>query len=155
MEKFILAKAEEMKEIEDSSVDAVVSTLVLCSVDSVEQTLSEIHRVLAPVSISIKSSIHGYFSYKKVVQMSWQGGKFYYWEHVYDTPGTALHKLQTLLTPIWSILADNCHLNRDIDATIAKAPGFSKVEQKRFDIPVAKPAIFKILRAHVMGIATK
>ena len=39
-----------MKMIESNSVDAVVMTLVLCSVDSIEQILQEIKRVLAPVS---------------------------------------------------------------------------------------------------------
>ena len=39
-----------LKKIEDQSVSAVVSTLVLCSVESVEQALKEIIRVLKPVS---------------------------------------------------------------------------------------------------------
>ncbi len=49
MEKFILTKAEDMKEVADNSFDIVVSTLVLCSVRDLKQTLKEIHRVLAPV----------------------------------------------------------------------------------------------------------
>ena len=49
MEKFVLASAEDMKGVEDDSVDVVVSTLVLCSVRSLEKTLQEVHRVLAPV----------------------------------------------------------------------------------------------------------
>jgi len=49
MEKFVLASAEDMKGVEDNSVDVVVSTLVLCSVRSLEKTLQEVHRVLAPV----------------------------------------------------------------------------------------------------------
>ena len=49
MEKFVLASAEDMKGVEDGSVDIVVSTLVLCSVRSLEKTLQEVHRVLAPV----------------------------------------------------------------------------------------------------------
>ena len=53
MEKFIVAKAEDMKEIPDNSFDIVVSTLVLCSVDSVEQTAKEVQRVLAPVNICL------------------------------------------------------------------------------------------------------
>lgn len=49
MEKFLLTTAEEMQEIEDNSMDVVVSTLVLCSVRNLQKTLKEIHRVLAPV----------------------------------------------------------------------------------------------------------
>jgi ubiquinone/menaquinone biosynthesis C-methylase UbiE len=33
-------------------MDVVVSTLVLCSVRNVKQTLKEVHRVLAPVSVT-------------------------------------------------------------------------------------------------------
>ena len=51
MEKFLLAKAEDMKELEDNSFDIVVSTLVLCSVTDLNATLREIHRVLAPVCV--------------------------------------------------------------------------------------------------------
>ena len=50
MEKFLLTHAEDMKEVADNSMDVVVSTLVLCSVKNVKQTLEEVQRVLAPVS---------------------------------------------------------------------------------------------------------
>lgn len=50
LKKYIVGSAEDMKEIENESVSAVVSTLVLCSVESVEQVLKEIIRVLKPVS---------------------------------------------------------------------------------------------------------
>lgn len=52
LKDYIVGTAENMKKIEDQSVSAVVSTLVLCSVDSVEQSLKEIIRVLKPVSCS-------------------------------------------------------------------------------------------------------
>lgn len=41
-----------MAEVADNSVDAVVMTLVLCSVENTEKILKEILRVLAPVSIA-------------------------------------------------------------------------------------------------------
>ena len=50
MEKFVLGFSEDMKDVPDNSIDVVVSTLVLCGVESVEKTLSEINRILAPVS---------------------------------------------------------------------------------------------------------
>ncbi len=37
--------------VEDSSVDAVVSTQVLCSVPDVPAVLDEVYRILKPVSI--------------------------------------------------------------------------------------------------------
>lgn len=50
-EKFVVASGEDMSSVENGSVDVVVCTLVLCSVDSVPQTLREVHRVLRPVSV--------------------------------------------------------------------------------------------------------
>ncbi|EFX73758.1 hypothetical protein DAPPUDRAFT_109556 [Daphnia pulex] len=130
MDKFIVSNAEDMKEVEDNSVDIVVSTLVLCSVTSVEQTLKEVHRVLAP------------------------GGKFYYWEHVHDKPETWLCLIQSILSPVWCFLFDGCNLNRSIDQTVLGCKVFSQVEQKRFNIPLKK-GIWGIIRVHVMGQATK
>jgi SAM-dependent methyltransferase len=56
MERFVVGFAEDMKDVPDNSVDIVVSTMVLCSVRSVEGALKEVHRVLAPVCCSIKVS---------------------------------------------------------------------------------------------------
>jgi len=129
MDKFVLGTAEDMKDVPDNSIDVVVSTLVLCSVRSLEATFQEVERILAP------------------------GGKFYYWEHVHDVPGTWLHLFQDLLTPLWDYLL-TCHLNRNIDQAIAAHKGFSEVQQKRFDIHYQK-GIWKLVKVHVMGIATK
>lgn len=52
VDKFLLTCAEDMKEVEDNSMDVVVSTLVLCSVRDLKQTLKEVHRVLAKVCIT-------------------------------------------------------------------------------------------------------
>ena len=49
MERYVVGSAEDMKDIEDGSIDIVVSTLVLCSVPNVQAALKEIQRVLAPV----------------------------------------------------------------------------------------------------------
>ena len=38
-----------MKHVESDSVDAVVMTLVMCSVENNRKLLKQIHRVLAPV----------------------------------------------------------------------------------------------------------
>ena len=51
MERFVVGMAEDMKDIADGSIDVVVSTLVLCSVRSIEKTMKEIQRVLVPVDI--------------------------------------------------------------------------------------------------------
>lgn len=57
MERFVLGKAEEMSAVSDESVDAVVCTLVLCSVDKIPAVLSEVRRVLVPVSLSLLNKL--------------------------------------------------------------------------------------------------
>lgn len=49
-ESFVVASGEDMGSVADESVDAVVCTLVLCSVNDIPQTLREAHRILRPVS---------------------------------------------------------------------------------------------------------
>jgi ubiquinone/menaquinone biosynthesis C-methylase UbiE len=56
MKRFVVGFAEDMKEVEDNSIDIVVSTMVLCSVRSIQKTLNEIQRVLAPVNSILKVS---------------------------------------------------------------------------------------------------
>ena len=57
LKDYIVGIAEDMKKIDDQSVSAVVSTLVLCSVESVEQSLKEVIRVLKPVSLGIHRDV--------------------------------------------------------------------------------------------------
>lgn len=76
----LLAAKGEAIPFEDGSFDAVVITLALCSVDSQEQVLVEVRRVLRP------------------------GGKLHFMEHVRsDAPGWA--RLQDLVTPLWKTVA--------------------------------------------------
>ena len=56
MKRFVVGFAESMKDVEDNSIDIVVSTMVLCSVRSIEGALNEILRVLAPVSFTLTAS---------------------------------------------------------------------------------------------------
>jgi hypothetical protein len=113
--------------------------------------------VLAPVSVTQFTCV----SFPFPVLIIWrflhqQGGKFYYWEHVHDVPGTWLHFLQNLLTyTIWD-LCFGCHLNRNIDHLVAEDKTlFSHIDQKRFDISLKKSLVWKLVRVHVMGVATK
>ncbi|XP_014414665.1 methyltransferase-like protein 7B isoform X1 [Camelus ferus] len=48
-ERFVVAFGEDMKQLADGSMDVVVCTLVLCSVQSPRKVLQEVHRVLRPV----------------------------------------------------------------------------------------------------------
>jgi ubiquinone/menaquinone biosynthesis C-methylase UbiE len=102
----------------DQSVDAVVSTLVLCSVQDLDSSLAEIRRVLRP------------------------GGKYVFIEHVAAPQGSGLRRWQNGVRPLWSCLADGCHPNREIWRHI-EAAGFSRVEIEHFDInvPIVAPHI--------------
>jgi ubiquinone/menaquinone biosynthesis C-methylase UbiE len=96
--------------VDDESVDAVVCTIVLCSVRDLSATLGEIRRVLRP------------------------GGRFVFMEHVAAPRGTGLRRVQRLLRPVWQFLADGCTPDRETDAAI-RAAGFSHVEIERFRLP--------------------
>jgi SAM-dependent methyltransferase len=108
-------------ECDDESVDAVVSTLVLCSVSDVSGALLEIQRVLRP------------------------GGRFLFIEHVADLPGTWLRRTQRLLRPLVRTLADGCHLDRDTALAIERH-GFAGVAYQcfRLPIPLVSPHIIGI-----------
>ncbi len=92
----------------DESFDAVVGTLVLCSVRYVPTGLAEVLRVLKP------------------------GGQFRFLEHVRsETPWAA--RLQDWVTPVWRRCTAGCHPNRDTEQAI-RAAGFEIVERRRLRV---------------------
>jgi ubiquinone/menaquinone biosynthesis C-methylase UbiE len=105
-------ESAEMLGLEDESVDSVVGTLVLCSVEEPQHALAEIIRVLKP------------------------GGTFVFVEHVAAPPNTLLRSLQWLVRPVWQCVADGCRPNRDTLGYIEQA-GFRSVQSERFRLPVA------------------
>lgn len=70
--------------LDDASQDVVISTLVLCSVADVPDTLDEIARILRP------------------------GGRLLFVEHVAAAPGTAQSIYQRLVRRPWRAIADGC-----------------------------------------------
>ncbi len=95
----------------DASVDAVVCTLVLCSVHDPAQALREVYRVLRP------------------------GGRFVFIEHVAARRGTWQRQAQNLVQPLWTPVGDGCHPNRETWLTI-EAAGFDQLDLVHFDIGV-------------------
>lgn len=79
----------------DHSADAVISTLTLCSVSDPDLALSEIHRILKPNT-----------------------GKFVFWEHVLSETDAGLALEQQILSPLQTVVADGCHLNRKTGSLI-------------------------------------
>ncbi|KAK4006057.1 Methyltransferase 7B-like protein [Daphnia magna] len=134
MDRFVVGFAENMKGVPDNSIDIVVSTMVLCSVRSIEGALQEIRRVLAP------------------------GGKYYYWEHIREYKYFWVLFVQHLLSYTVYDLIFGCRLNRKSDEVIkANKCGFSSIEQQRFRTPL-EPGFDQLCvfhSAHVKGIATK
>ena len=106
--KIITGRAESIP-LKDNSVNAVVSTHVLCSVESVKQVLHEVKRVLKP------------------------GGTFVFIEHVVAKKGF-LRKAQNLFAPFWSWAMDGCQVNRDIKKSIMLA-GFKIVLIREKNMP--------------------
>lgn len=102
--------------LDDSSVDAVISTHVLCSVTDIRQTLGEIRRVLKP------------------------DGRLIFLEHVADSSGSWHRRLQDFLVPLWSTLFDNCHPNRET-ACYLEAEGFELIQNEAFrlSLPIIGP----------------
>lgn len=97
----------EMKNlIEPKSLDAVVCTLVLCTVPEPEQAISNFMKWLKP------------------------GGGLLILEHI-----KAKHrmgaKLQDLFNPMWQKMAEGCQLNRTTDILIAES-GFELVREEHF-----------------------
>ncbi|MDF2947512.1 MAG: type 11 methyltransferase [Bacillales bacterium] len=103
--KIIQSKAEKL-DFPDSYFDTVVITLVLCSVNDMEQVINECKRVLKP------------------------NGKLLILEHV-KMEQSFLASLQHMLTPVWRRVADGCHLNRDPELLIRNA-GFEIIVKKKY-----------------------
>ena len=94
----------------DGEVDAVVFTLVLCSVDQ-EPALAEARRVLRP------------------------GGELRFLEHVQAHEPGAIRKIQRVLdATVWPRLFGGCHCGRDTAGAIADA-GFTMTELERLTFP--------------------
>jgi ubiquinone/menaquinone biosynthesis C-methylase UbiE len=94
----------------DTSMDFVISTLVLCCVPSPKRCMQEILRVLKP------------------------GGKFLFIEHVAAPRGTRLRRIQNLITPVWKRLGDGCHPNRETWIDL-ESVGFGSVTHETITAP--------------------
>ncbi len=108
-------------QVSDSSVDTVISTLVLCCVPSPQRCLQEVLRVLKA------------------------DGRFIFIEHVAAPQGSRLRRIQDLVTPFWKRLGDGCHPNRETCVELEGAR-FGKITYERITapVPIVSPQIIGV-----------
>lgn len=109
-----------------NSFDAVVSTLVLCSVDNQKKALAELYRLLRPQ------------------------GKLVFIEHVIATNHIKRMKWQRWLEPFWQRFLCGCHLTRHSEQAILDA-GFTIEQIERQSMRGVPP----VVRPSIRGIAIK
>lgn len=110
----IEAPAERLP-IADATIETVVVTLVLCTVDEPEVALAEIARVLRP------------------------GGRLLFLEHV-RSPEPDLARWQDRLERPWRLFGHGCRCNRDTVAAI-EASALELAELERGRMPKAAPIV--------------
>jgi ubiquinone/menaquinone biosynthesis C-methylase UbiE len=95
------ATVAERIDLPDESVDAVISSLVLCTVTDPARVVSEVQRILRP------------------------GGRYVFLEHVAAAKGTALRRLQRAVARPWTWAFEGCSCERDLRSVI-EAAGFAR-----------------------------
>lgn len=122
----VRAAVAERLPLPDGSVDAVISSLVLCTVADPARALAEVRRVLRP------------------------GGRLWCLEHVAAPAGSGLARVQRLVRRPWRWLFEGCETQRDI-AGLLRGAGFSAVEITPFTLRTA----FLPVRAQIAAVAVR
>lgn len=125
LKSFAAVGAEDMSHIDDDSIDAVVCTLVLCSVENPQKVVSEVKRILR------------------------KGGIFVFWEHVHASNDKRVARLQWILNRVWCALFDGCHLMRKTSEVI-QAAQFTTHDFSTITLPV-----LSVISTTLFGSATK
>lgn len=115
----------ERIDLPDASADAVISSLVLCSVTDPERVAAEVRRILRP------------------------GGRFSFVEHVAAPEGTVTRSVQRIVRRPWAWVFEGCSCERDLEQVIRQA-GFSEVAVDRYRLHTP----FLPFNTHIAGTAT-
>lgn len=105
VERFSL-RADGQLPFDDASFDSVVTTWTLCSIADAGAALREMRRVLRP------------------------GGQYFFIEHG-RSDDRSVARWQDRLDPLWTRIADGCHINRRHDDAV-RAAGFELPQLDRF-----------------------
>jgi SAM-dependent methyltransferase len=116
----------EAIDLPSGSADAVVSTLVLCTVPDPVAVLGEVRRVLR------------------------RGGRFLCLEHVVAPPASFLWRLQRWVKRPWRWFFEGCHVDRDLESDL-RAAGFSDVRVERVHVSTA----FLPIRTQIRAVAVR
>lgn len=127
VELVLLPQGAESLPLPDASVDEVISSLALCTVDDPQQVVAEVLRVLRP------------------------GGRFRFVEHVAAPRWSPRRWVQRALRRPWAWLYEGCTLDRDT-AALVRSVGFQDliVRQERF-----RHSAFVPVNTAIWGIATR
>lgn len=108
----------------DDTFDAVICSMVLCTVSDVERTLDEVKRVLRP------------------------GGELRVLEHV-EATGNRRY-VQQGIDPLWTRIAGGCHVTRDTGELLKHTSGFEVLDLRKFDIGITpvRPFVRGRLKVH-------
>ncbi|KAJ1931052.1 hypothetical protein EC988_009919, partial [Linderina pennispora] len=123
--------------LKNAPYDYIASSLVLCSVTDIEANIENIDFLLAP------------------------GGKFVFIEHVrhgdhdpqveaYDI--STWRTIQDWLTPVWSVIAGNCHLDRETGKALDQ---FGNWETIQYKTTKGGLEFFDKFAPLIYGVATK
>ncbi len=123
----VLAGSAGRLPLGDGSVDAVVSTLVLCTARPAPAVLAELRRVLRP------------------------GGRLHLIEHVAAPEGTALRRVQRLVAPVWRRLAGGCSPERAVPQLLVAA-GFDVQDLRQDTLPVPLPWVRPVVRGRALPL---
>ena len=114
----------EQTGLPDNSVDAVISSLVLCTVQDPAAVLAEVRRILRP------------------------GGTYRFLEHVVAEKGTPTRAAQRILRRPWAWTFEGCSCERDLEQFV-RAAGFESVSIERYRIHT----LLLPFNTHIAGIA--